>query len=372
MEKKKHFPVFWVCFALFVLLMAIFWIWVISYVKKCLVTYEDSQPERIIEQLAAKMEDGTILDFVTIEKGASRFEEEDIYLQDYLSRINGKAVTYEKEAGSYDAKRPVYLLYAGDEPAARVTLAETASESLMFILTAQQWEVVSVEPVYNTGTEAVTIVVPDTYNAFINNIKADDRELTGNQWELAGFQYAAEYVTVPKLVEYHVEDLFEKPEVKIYNNYGEETAYTVDPEGTIRIEGFDATAMPKELESYVLSNAKDYSNFFSRDIEGCRNSVAPIAGMFPEDSYYLELAENYRLNDMWMYSAHETPVFSEERVSNYIVYTPELFSVEVYFEKSMKLTSTGDVRTDITNTRYYYANIGGSWLIVDMQSVLEQ
>jgi hypothetical protein len=57
MAKKKKFPVFWVCFAAFAAIMAIFWICVIANVKKCLVKYENSQPEYTVEKYIAQFKD---------------------------------------------------------------------------------------------------------------------------------------------------------------------------------------------------------------------------------------------------------------------------------------------------------------------------
>lgn len=369
MSKKRKAPVFWICFAVFVLVMAVFWMFIIRYVMKCLVIYEDSQPEYLVEKFIDTLEDGTALDSISFAKSSNRFESSDIYKEKYIKNIEGKTYTYEKSTKSYDAAHPVYNIYADDTLIAHVTLNELSSKQLMFILSSQVWEIESIEPLYETGTQGVTVVVPDNYSVFVNDVKLDSRELTGESWELEDLQYAKEYVDVPKLVEYRVENMLAAPVVTIYNNLGNTVMYTADEQGNIRVDSFMRSTMDLELAEQVLVNAKNYSNFFSRDIEGCRNSVAPIAYMFPENSYYLELAENYRLNDMWMYSAHETPVFSEEVVSNYIIYTSELFSVDVYFEKNMTLTLNGEKRKDITNTRFYYAKINDEWLIVDMQSV---
>ena len=369
MAKKKKFPVFWVCFAVFIAVMAVFWVVIIANVKKSLVIYENSQPEYTVEKYVERFRDGSILDSLDFAQSTSRFEDAGIYRTRYVDGLEGKAITYEKVQTSYDAKHPVYNVYADDSLIAEITLKETASKPLMFILTQQSWDVDSVKAVYGTGDKGVTITAPDTYSVFINGVKLDSRELTGNITQIEELKYAAEYVSVPQLVEYKAEGLLNEPEVTVYNNQGELVMYTPDENGNITIDTFTTSPIDSGLSAAVLQNAKNYSNYFSKDIDGCSNSVAPIAYMFPADSYYLELAENYRKNDMWMYSAHETPVFTNEMVSNYIVYTPELFSVEVYFEKNMVLKLNGENRQDITNSRYYYANIDGNWVIVDMQSV---
>lgn len=371
MAEKKKFPVFWVCFAVFTALMVVFWGVVINNVKKSLVEYENSQPEYTVEKYLAQFRDGSIINKIDFEQSTNRFEESGIYQSQFADSISGKAITYEKLQTSYDAKHPVYNVYAGGQLVAKITLKETSSEPLMFILTRQEWDIDSIEAVYEKGSIGFTITAPDTYNVFVNGVKLDSREQTGNVTEIAALKYAAEYVSVPQLVEYRVDGLLNEPDVTVYNNQGDMVMYTPDENGNITIDTFTTSPIAPELSATVLQNAKNYSNFFSKDIEGCSNSVAPISYMFPADSYYLELAENYRRNDMWMYSAHETPVFTDETVSNYIVYTPELFSVEVYFKKNMILKLNGEARQDIVNSRYYYAKLDGNWLVVDMQSVTE-
>lgn len=372
MEKKRfRFPFFWVFYVLFIAVMVVFWVKAIDYVKVCLNTYESCQPEYFVEDVVAQIEALEIDEYMDFQKSASRFEDMEVYKDDYISKITGKDITYEKAAGSYDATAPVYKLYIDGEHIATLTLKQLSSEPLMFILAKQEWAVESIEPVYDIHNEGVTIKVPDTFKVYVNDVLLEESELTGNSWTIDSFEYASEYVTVPKIVEYKVEGLFEKPEVKIYNNYNELVEIPQN-EDLIEVTEFAVGQMDAELEEFALTNAKNYSNFFSRDIEGCRNSVEPISYMFPEGSYYLELAENYRINDMWMYSAHQTPVFSNEKVSEYVQYTEDFFSCDVYFEKQMTLTLNGESRMDITNSTYYYVKIDGNWVIADMKTIVEE
>ncbi len=367
--QKRKIPFFRILYFLFVFTLLLFWVAVFLYVRGCLIDYEAAQPEHIIEKLIAQMEgkegDGSL----HLQIASSRFEDEEENRNRYLSIVQNDGITYKKEAESYQAKGPVYRLYAGDALIATVSLREKASRSLMFLLTIQEWEVGQTQHEKVKGSHNLSIKVPDVYRVMVNGIAADERELSGSREELAEFQYSAEYVDVPELVEYRIEGLFREPEITIYNALGEKVAFSPGEDGNIYIASFQESAMDKDLEAFVLTNAKNYSNFFSRDLPGCQASIDPIRDMFPKNSYYLTLAENYRLFDMWMYSGHGTPVFLEEKTANYVVYDEGFFSCEVHFDKKMILTRTKEERHDIHNTRYYYAKIDGKWRIVDMQSV---
>lgn len=370
-KKKRRIPIFWPCFTVFVLILVSFWIYILNYVNQCLVTYEAAQPEYVIEGLVEEIKNGNAESLFTFTATQNRFEDADIAKNRFLTSLTDKEITFEQDAASYNALAPTYKLFADKEPFATITLKETSSYPLMFILTVQSWEVAETKPVLDSPTESVTIKVPDTFTVYVNGIPLKETELTGNSWEIEDFVYASEYVTVPKYIEYHVTELFNAPDVAVKDAYGNSVGYTQSG-NQIEISSFEDIEMDAELSAYVLQNAKDYSNFFSKDLAGCRNSVKCISHMFPENSYYLELAENYRLHDMWMYSSHKTPSFSDELVSEYIRYNENFFSCRIYFQKHMELTRTGELRTDITDSTFYYVKIGDNWVIADMKATVEE
>ncbi len=367
--KKRKFPVFLLGYFIFLVVLTGFWAYVLRYVRDSLVTYEASQPERIMENFVRELEEGKVEDLIIFPVAQNRFEDMDIVQNRYMSYLAGQNISYEKAPGSYDVQKPVYNIYAGDRKVASVALREVSSEPLMFILAVQEWEIVSVEPVLDTGEKNLLIHVPDSCTVQINGITADERELTGNKWDMEEFEYAAEYVSVPYLVEYEISNLFEAPEVVIRDSYGQEMEYT-EEEGIIEAVAFPSGQIEQALADYVLKNAKNYSDFFSGDLAGGRNSVEPLRYMFPKDSYFLEQADHYRRYDLWMYSQHQAPTFANESVTNYVRYSEDFFSCDVYFEKTMVLTKTGEVRTVVTNDKYYYVNIDGKWVVVDMRTIL--
>lgn len=369
--KKKRIPIFWPCFTVFILALVSFWIYVLCYVNQCLVTYENAQPEYVIENLVQKIEEGNAESLFTFSATQNRFEDKDIAKNRFLESLSDKEITFEQDATSYNALAPTYVLYADGTKFASITLKETSSYPLMFILSVPSWEVAETVPVLDSPDNSVTLKVPDTYTAYINGIALKESELTGNSWDIESFVYASEYVTVPRLIEYQVSELFNAPNVAIKDAYGNTVAYT-QTGNLIEVSEFVPIEMDSELSDYVLQNAIDYSNFFSKDLAGCRNSTKCISHMFPENSYYLELAENYRLHDMWMYSSHKTPSFSDQLVSEYVRYSEDFFSCRIYFQKHMELTRTGDLRTDITDSTFYYVKNGGNWVIADMKATVEE
>jgi len=366
---KKKVSSFWIVLGVLAVAYIIFWvIFVNTVIIKDLNIYNESQPEVVMEDVVAKIAAGDIssMDFAS---SGSRFEDGNIYRDTFASNIQGKTISFRENEKSYDAQAPVFDILAGEEVIATAKLSVKESEPLMMILSKTTWNIDSITPIYEMGDEGLTIEIPNIYTAYINGIQVDDREFVESV-KYSEFEYASAYVTVPTKSKYEISGLMTKPTVKICDANGNEVAY--EENGAVYTAGFATSQISAEMSEYVLNNAKVYSNFFSGDLANAHNSISGITYMFPEDSDYLTLAENYRLHDMWMYSGHATPVFSNESVTEYIQYSDDFFQVNVYFDKSMTLTRTGDVRVDTTNSTYYYVYLNGKWVIADMISIIAE
>lgn len=372
--KKKSFSAFRIGYLLLLVVCITFWILVIRYVYNCLLRYEAAQPERIVEALTEKIAGEGVGSVFSVDTAFSRFEPLDCVRDCYEEAARGETVFWRQDKSSYDVSAPVYQIYAGERHIGNVTLRETSSEPLMFILSLSKWEVESAEPVIDAGQESVTVTAPDSCSILVNGVALGEEEFTGTETVPEQFQYITKYVDVPKLVEYKVEGLFQKPEVEILDAFGNVLEYDeVYGEGhtQITVDEFPVSEMDPQLEAMVLENAERYSNFFSKDLPGCEKSTKPIADMFPEDSYYMTMAETYRKEDMWMYNAHSTPSFKNESVSHYISYSDQLFSCEVYFDKLIPLANVNTIRTDTTHMVIFYGYLDGRWKILDMQTLLD-
>ncbi len=369
MSKTKKFSFFWVIYVLFLLGMIGFWIYFLNAViEKDLKIYEECQPNYKMDEFTAQVQAGD-LSSMTFTEGTSRFEAPDVYKVAFAEAIAGKKITYKENPASYDFQAPIYELYAGDEGSevhfATVQLRAVNVEPLMFILTTQDWEIASVTPLYETGSESITITIPDNYSAYVNGIALDDRERTGDPVDFKGFEIASAYVNVPKQVSYTVSGLTADPTVEIRDASGNPVAYEIN--GNNFSAGFVGGEVPEDIAIAAIENAKNISAIYAGD-----RTLSSMKYIFPEDSYLIPLFQNYINFDLWMYSGHTEPSYSEEQTSNYIRYNDNLYSVEVSFTKTMYLPKRNMTVNDKTNNTYYYALIDGKWLIVDMMNNSEE
>ncbi len=366
---KKTKSKFWFGYRIYVGVLALLFVVMCIAVWNTMKKYEAAQPEKYVDKVVQKIEDGNFED-VTYTSGAdNKFEPNLDYKKEFESLVAGKELDFKISADSYDSLKPKYDILIGEEKVATVNLKSVKEYKKMAILVLSEWEVDSIVPVVKAGNYEIEITLPMNYEAEINGIKLTDEELSGDAVEMEGFDYVKEYVEAPKTVTYVVKGLANVPELKVNGEVIASDKLTVKGNKYSYTADYEAQEIPAELRDYVLNAAKKYSNYFSRDLEGCRESTAPIADIFPAGSYYIQMAEKYRQEDMWMYSAHSAPVFTNEKVSNYIVYSEDCFSVEVAFDKTMVLTLNGNERLDQNNQVYYYVKIDGKWLIADMHNI---
>ena len=371
---KKRFPLFWVLYALFVIAMIIFWIRAVSYEKQCLIRYEDSHPVHSMDGVISELLKQGLESYVTIDGEMSRFETREAFSREAQKIVAGKILDYRTSRGVQDPSAPKYDLLADGEVVGSVTLKETSSESLFLnLLKISEWSLDKVEMKSVKGENAVEITTLDSCQVKINGVLAGDGERLEGAETSDEFAYAKEYVEVPSIVKYRVEGLLEAPKVEILNKDGVPVNADVTVKNgltKVSFTEFEESEMPNDLKSMVLEQTERYTNFFSVDLPGCKGSVSPIRDMFPKDSYYLDLADTYRREDMWMYSDHNAPVFKNEKVDHYVRYNEEFFSCEVYFDKEMVLKKTGKKKVDTTNFRMYYGLLDGEWKILDMATLL--
>ena len=351
----------------YVAILVILIVILLVYTNNSMKKYEAAQPDKLMNQLVTDIKAGKLPEINS--ENTNKFENTQEMVVEMFSQLSEANLTYDIKSTSYDASS--YNLKVDDEIIATVNLKASNHEKMFFLLTICDWKVESIEAVSKTGTNEVTVTVPSDYTVLINNIVLGEEELKGEATELPELQYVKEYTEVPTFVTYSVTGLVNEPELIILdgdNNQCDLSGY----EDKYNIEiTYEPQQMPQELQDYVVQAAKDYSNFFSKDLPGCSQSTAGIDKYFPQGSMYIELAENYRRHDMWMYSAHHGTEIFNVVVDDYIVYSDELFSCHVSFDKRMILTSYNQERMDRMDQIFYYVNIDGQWLIAAMVDNVE-
>ncbi len=375
-QKKTNWRGFWKVYFVILLLLALFWAALIFRVYNLLEGYEQSQPKYLMNHIVEVVKSGEVDRYLNFEEYATKFESKEMCREVFREYLENKEITYRLLSENVGNYSQTYGLYADDVKIADVILGEYNVRTILSFFSIGDWTMESAFFDYPEERNAVQISVPSIYTVTVNGVELTEKEYLSQPEKMTQFQYVEEYTTnVPKMVTYRVEGFMDKPNIQVLDLDGRaiDIKETWDNgEALLTMNDFVTEDMDSDLMQMALDNAIRYSNYFTRDLEGARKSVEPIADMFPEGSYFLEIADQYRRRDMWMFNSHKTPVFSNEQVNNYVRYSDELFSCEVSFQKEMLLTQTRTIRRDSSNTKFFYGLMDGEWKIFDIISLVSE
>lgn len=368
-NSRKIRTIYIVYLSVLLILMLIF----LLYARKSLILYEASQPDYIMDSLVNQLHGSmtpssntTLSSNITL----SDYESMDDYLGSIEQMIAESGLTYQKTHESYTDGALTYTLSAGDVPWAEAVLIPTQTTSRMLVLTISDYSLSSLNLIQPQTNYSLTITLPESYSASVNGLQLSEDVLTETV-DNPLLTYCGEYIDVPGEATYEINGLMNLPEVTIYREDGSicsdtEMINNEDSFHPVYQVTYVSSDPPEEIREMVLSSVETYSNFFSKDLMGCQQSVDPIRHLFPEDSLYLALADQYRREDMGVFASHTNTHYLNEVVSEYTIYNENCFSVRVQFDKSMTLGSGKEV-IDTTDNIYYFINVDNQWVIADIQ-----
>ncbi len=358
--------------AVLILLMIVF----LLYARKTLILYEASQPQYLMDALIATP--GLTLSMNTTVLTFNEFETLEDYQEQLKLLLEDNALQYHFLKESYTDGSLTYGIYAGETPIGTAVLKPVSTITRMIAIPITDWQLAALDAYEARGDYSASITVPDNYTVRINDIPLTNTYIT-ERTPYEELEYSAVYVSVPEQVTYEVSGLKQPAQITVLNADDCELSTSSNVSDTSPVISSDASdgsvvlcylpaekEISAELSSIVLDAVETYSNFFSRDLPGCRESVDPIRGLFPEDSIYLTLADQYRREDMQIFSSHTDTKFINESITEYIPYNDRCFSCRVSFDKSMTL-SNGREMIDTTDNVYYFVLQDGNWLIADIR-----
>ncbi len=225
-----------------------------------------------------------------------------------------------------------------------------------------------------------TVTIPINYELQINGKHPDVEPLIKANPD---YQYIAEYIEVPVLLEYRFEGLAKAPTFTVKDNQLQSTDYVLNRGDELTITGQKGDdTLPDWLSAQFdpLAIAKKWSLFMTDDLEGNLNGYYNMRDHLIRGSYYDTVAYQWATNiDITFISDHyfRDPAFSKESVTNVVLYGDKWFSCDIYFEKHMTLTRTGKLQDDIFHRRMYFIHLDDTddgkdnphWVIADMQEI---
>ena len=383
-KNRNKKPVFWIGLGIYTAVLLALAVAFLIYTDVCLKKYENSQSENYMVsymdefESKAKSNGFTPSDF-SFSNLDMKFVNTDTLLGDYIDSLSSYS-SFEavKDPTSYVTEAPVFNIMADGQMIAKISLKAVNQTKLFAILTVMDWDIDSIEPVCSITVTDYTILAPEGYTPVIDGTAVDTTYQTGEKQNMPGFENISQYVSLPQLLEYKVQNVLEESDIKVLNPSGEEVPCTI--KGNVVTASYSiasSAGLTDERKEEALEMVQTYEDFLTSDLSGPNHGLATVQAFLIKDSDYWNLAKQWATGvDITFTSAHtfDNPKYSNVVVDNYCEYSENCYSLHISYNKNMILTRTKEKQTNDFDSTVFFVYVDDSddgvnnphWCIADM------
>lgn len=393
--------------------------------------------ERQIELLRDAAKNGTLDSVMPVSGSAAELLAANIYPKSYVDCIANGVLTYEQKSGAFGANTAAYTILSDGKPVVDVELSSTNERTEMIVFSSADWSLKSLNAVtfereftlpesitlkvngsivnsdnsdgkgnciYNVGYLGdADIVISDIFNNFekqYRTVRKSFPSITfslpsnykvtfcGNEIKgdfvtstpIAEYEYVSKYTEMPSLLTYNISYLFpedgDSTALVMTDNLGNPLEMTLD-----EIDGYEITyqnsvvEVPSQYfeEAGIADFAKDWSLFMTNDLRG---GLSSISKYLIKGSYLYDVAYKWATGiDHTFTSIHTlyNPPFDKMRYYNFVKYSDECFSCNVYLVKKMRISNGLDVDDELSKKLFFVKYDGTNdgrdnpkWVVADM------
>ncbi len=436
-SSRSKFSKFLICYVLIIIIAAgIVLANVYSLLRGFEASQPERVVEQQIDFLRDAAENGTLDKVLPLTGPASEFMTSGMYPKSYVDCIAKGVLTYEQKSGAFGANAAVYTILSDGKPVVDVELESSNPRTEMIVFSSADWALKSMQPVaferefklpksikleingstvvgegpedgyyiyniaylgnadivisdifnnyekqYRTVRKSfpsITFSLPSNYKVTFcgNEIKGDFVKST----PIAEYEYVSKYTEMPSLLTYNISYLF--PEdgdvtaVVITDNLGNPIEMTLD-----ELDGYEVKyqnsvlEVPSEYfeEARIVDFAQSWSLFMTNDLRG---GLSSISKYLIRDSYLYDVAYKWATGiDHTFTSIHSlyNPPFEKMRYYNFVKYSDECFSCNVYLVKKMRISNGLDVDDELSKKLFFVKYDGTNdgkdnpkWVVADM------
>ncbi len=365
-KKKKKSPskgtiAFYSIYGVALLLVFALLAGVLSYLDGWLSDYERSQPkvksQETFNQLFAQPDWGQLYDMAGFAD--TTYEGKEEYVQYMTEKVGSQELRFVATASGDPSKLSKYIVKMGDERIGTFTLEAHNSGTIGI----KQWDLCQVTLMPVQRQQSVTVSVGAGQTPYINGVALEDQHIISSTVTLAE-EYLPEGVYGYSYTTYRVDGLLMKPTVEAKDAQGNPVALS-----------FDDT-----LNRYYTESAKPSFTISDRDRETVIAAAKVLSEFRIERKDQTALARHFDKNsdyykatvgqDTWMQTAmYKSHKFSDPVVSEYFMYSDDLFSAHV--EMTLYVTRTdGSVKEwDASSTFFFTKRSDGTWIVTDANKI---
>ncbi len=352
-NRKKKFSNFKKFLCIYCGILLIAGVVVLIMLHSLLKDYEEGIPSGTMDKVAEQFTSdgiGKLLSDSNIT--VNEFETADTMAEYFKDKLNGNTVSYKKKAGEYSEKTPVYVVYAGDTPIARVELKSAGKNAHKF----NKWTLGTISfGDYTKSLAEVKVTAPTGAKVYINGVEIKDTYKTESAVTFAPCLHVSDYVATPTNDVYNVGQLIAQPVITANLNgkdltveYDKKTGYTVNYPSDDELY--------KSLESRIYTIAEQYGAYIIN-----RGSLSKLS------SYMVGTAAEYvsDIPAIWAYlwGKSYTYQFNNESITNFRKYSDNCFSCDVYYDLYVDY-QTGNT-TYKTSLTYTFVKKNDAWMLAD-------
>ena len=347
------------------------------YVSICIKEYDKYDLDNYIKNSVADLSNKDFVNIIddkalSVSKYENFKSKKDIIKAIDKSLEDTKKITYKEVEEESTNKKPVYDIYYNGGKVLKIKLANKGQIQKIKLLNYTKWEVVDVKSYIEKGLYEVKANIPEDYKLYINEKEVNDKIESSNV-SLALF---SQFTEVKKYNSYEITGLIKKPKVVIKNASGKEIKPTIK-DGVYTIEETyfktddNEVAQSKLVQSFdVLAFAEKYSLFLTNDLSGSYHGFSQMK------NYVIEGTDMYKRIYDWAHGIDITftskhtlkkPTFTNEKLSNFVIYSDKAFTVDVSLEKNMRVK--GEDRIMKMNDRLSFVYYDGGWKLINMESL---
>lgn len=360
---------------LFTCLLVVLASFFLIYVYNSMVIYERNLVDNYIKYLA---ENDYLVNSVDANFEISKYEKKNANIKDGIKKLY-KSETLKIKKNSKLSNDDIYAydLYNGEKLVSTVSLKSTNSYMRMGILKIDEWEIVDNDTHFDDGIYSYKITVPSEYLVYVND-KELDSDVKTKEGDVKGLERLTEYIEIASSKTYEINNLVYAPDIKILDEKKKEVTYTINDNEIIVNKDFMEVATLKKAKEFIkddfdiLKLAENWSLFLTDDLSGSTHGLYTLTPYLINGSYMYDMAKGWATQvDITFVSNHrlKNPVFTNEKVENFIIYNDNAFSCEVYLEKNM--TVNGADKVDIMHDRLYFIYYNGGYKLVSMEAITD-
>lgn len=375
-RRKNKFKRFLIIWALILLIAGEI---LLIYVDKVLIEYEKGNVTVYMDSLVKDIKSagvkGNIDKYFKIEDIKNDYEKDSSLKKGYQELFKeAEEISYKKCTTC--SNKNSYILELDGKNIATINLKGDKYKDALLILNYPVWEVESITTT-SKGLYDIDIYLDKDLTLLINNQKISDEDYS-EVVPMQGYDDATAASNIPYVKHFVTKDLTKKPKIKVVDSSNKEIEYTYENGKYYANQYFktddEKEAMTKlEHEFDILEFAELWSKFLTEDLTGSYHGYYQITPYMIENTALSKRAYNWAHNvDITFTSNHylENPPFTGEKLSNFVIYNSNAFSVDVYLEKNMVLTRSKSKRVDVMNDTLYIVYDNG-YKIASMISITE-